>query len=155
MIINIKRLHPDAVIPVAAHGAHQDAGFDLHCVENVELNIGVPTLVRTGLAIALPEYFQAEVRPRSGLALKYGLQVVNSPGTIDPSYRGEIGVILLWNGWANGFQTPFKTDTLGLKKGDRVAQLVCSRYEPVQFHEVYEDLGNTPRQGGGFGSTGV
>ncbi len=155
MIINIKRLHSAATIPVAAHGVEQDAGFDLTTIEDVELSIGRPTLVRTGLAIELPPYYQAEVRPRSGLALKYGLQVVNSPGTIDPAYRGEIGVILLWNGWANGLQTPYNTDTLGLKKGDRIAQLVVSRYEPCLFIEVTGELGKTLREGAGFGSTGL
>src|ERR1700732_553896 len=94
MRISIQRLHPNAVLPSYAHGPDEDAGMDLHAVESVTLEPGKPRLVPTGLAIELPPGYEAQVRPRSGLALKHSITLPNSPATIDPGYRGELRVIL-------------------------------------------------------------
>lgn len=140
--------------------------MDLRAVEDVDLRMGVPTLVKTGLVIELPAGYEAQIRPRSGLALKHGLTIPNSPGTIDPSYRGEIGVVLLWaghnpnhQGWvevvsSEGFVTTAFVPSFKINKGDRVAQMVVARYEPVAWEEEAE-LPETDRGDGGFGSTGV
>src|ERR1035438_7423579 len=95
MRIRIQPIHPNAVLPAYAHGAAEDAGMDLRAVEDAVLAPGVPRLVSTGLAIALPPGYEAQVRPRSGLALRHSITMPNAPGTIDPGYRGEIRVILL------------------------------------------------------------
>ena len=107
------------------------------------LEPGVPALVPTGLAIELPAGYEAQVRPRSGLALRHAITLPNSPGTIDPAYRGEIGVIMLNLG----------TGQYMVTKGDRIAQIVISRYEAVECVEEVE-LSDTTRGGGGFGSSG-
>src|ERR1043165_7276497 len=93
--IRIQRLHPDAELPKYAHGPHEDAGMDLHAVEQVTLEPNAPCLVPTGLCIELPAGYEAQIRPRSGLALKHAITLPNSPATIDPGYRGEIRVIML------------------------------------------------------------
>jgi dUTP pyrophosphatase len=142
MQIRIKRLRPDAALPEYAHGADEDAGMDLCSVERVVLSPNVPAGVPTGLAIELPAGFEAQIRPRSGLALKHAITVPNSPGTIDPGYRGEIRVILLNLG---------KSDYT-IEKGDRIAQMVIARYEAIELHE--SDLSETDRGAGGFGSSG-
>src|SRR5499427_8617252 len=95
MKIRVKKLHPDAVLPHYAHGPEEDAGMDLRAVERVVLAPGVPQGVPTGLAIELTAGYEAQIRPRSGLALKHAITIPNSPATIDPGYRGEIRVILL------------------------------------------------------------
>src|ERR1035441_669874 len=95
MQIRIQRPHPQAIVPAYAHGPMEDAGMDLHAVEDVRLEPGVPRLVPTGLAVEIPAGYEAQVRPRSGLALKHSITMPNTPGTIDPGYRGEIRVILL------------------------------------------------------------
>src|SRR5438034_8561114 len=95
MQIRIKRLVPHAILPAYAHGPHEDAGMDLHAVEEVTLEPGVPQTVGTGLTVEIPAGYEAQVRPRSGLALKHAITLPNAPGTIDPGYRGEIRVILL------------------------------------------------------------
>ena len=95
MRIRIQPIHPNAVLPEYAHGPQEDAGMDLRAVEDAVLAPGVPRLVSTGLAIALPPGYEAQVRPRSGLALRHAITMPNAPGTIDPGYRGEIRVILL------------------------------------------------------------
>src|SRR5512143_2831295 len=95
MRILVKKLHVDAVLPQYAHGPAEDAGMDLRAVERVVLAPGVPRIVPTGLAIELPAGYEAQVRPRSGLALKHAITIPNGPATIDPGYRGEIRVILL------------------------------------------------------------
>jgi dUTP pyrophosphatase len=142
MQIRIRRLRPDASIPDYAHGPDSDAGLDLCAVEDVELQPQVPTLVPTGLAIELPPGFEAQVRPRSGLALNHAVILPNSPGTIDPGYRGEIRVILL-----NLGREPYQ-----VRKGDRIAQLVVARYERVEW--VERELGESARGAAGFGSSG-
>src|ERR1041384_2907767 len=93
MQIRIQRIHPQAVLPSYAHGPHEDAGMDLHAVEAVPLLPGAPRLVPPGLTIEVPPGYEAQVRPRSGLALKHAISMPNAPGTIDPGYRGEIRVI--------------------------------------------------------------
>ena len=141
MKIKIKRLHADAQIPRYAHGPLEDAGMDLHSLERAVLTPGVAQGVPTGIAIELPPGFEAQVRPRSGMALKYSVRV--NFGTIDPGYRGEIRVIMFNFGQADYV----------IEKGDRIAQLVIARYEGVEFEEG-DELGESQRGEGGFGSSG-
>lgn len=121
------------------------AGLDLRAnlEENITLQPMERRLVPTGLSIALPEGYEAQVRPRSGLALKHGITLLNTPGTIDADYRGEIGVIMV-----NLSDTPFN-----IADGDRIAQLVIARYEQAEW-EAVEVLDSTERGDGGFGHTG-
>jgi dUTP diphosphatase len=140
--LKIKRLHPDALVPRYAHGPQEDAGMDLHSVEAVTLLPGETKLVATGLAIELPAGYEAQIRPRSGLALKHSITLPNSPATIDPGYRGEIKVILL-----NLGRDPFQ-----ILPGERIAQMVVARYEAVEWEEG--DLADSRRGEGGFGSSG-
>jgi len=138
----ITRLDPD--VPLPAYARHDDAGADLAAAEDVDLAPGERALVRTGVAIALPAGYAAFVHPRSGLAARHGVTVVNAPGTIDAGYRGEIKVILL------------NTDParpVSFRRGDRIAQLVVQRVEQVTFCEV-TTLPGSARAEGGFGSTG-
>jgi dUTP pyrophosphatase len=130
------------MIPRYAHGADEDAGMDLHSVESVTLGPGETKLVPTGLAIELPSGYEAQIRPRSGLALKHSITLPNSPATIDPGYRGEIRVILL-----NLGREPFQ-----ISPGERIAQMVIARYEAIEWEEG--ELGSSVRGEGGFGSTG-
>ena len=142
MQIRIQRIHPDAILPKYAHGPEEDAGMDLHSVEAVTLEPGIPRLVPTGLTIELPPGFEAQVRPRSGLALKHAITMPNAPGTIDPGYRGELRVILL-----NLGREPY-----AIAPGDRIAQMIVARYEPVEWLET--ELAASRRGAGGFGSSG-
>jgi dUTP pyrophosphatase len=142
MQIRIQRIHPGAILPRYAHGAHEDAGMDLHAVEAVTLEPGVPRLVPTGLTIELPPGYEAQVRPRSGLALKHAIAMPNAPGTIDPGYRGELRVILL-----NLGREPYT-----IAPGDRIAQMIVARYEAVEWVET--ELAESRRGAGGFGSSG-
>jgi dUTP pyrophosphatase len=138
----IKRLDPGVPLPAYAHPG--DAGADLTAAEDVELGPGQRALVRTGLAIALPAGYAAFVHPRSGLAAKHGVTLVNAPGTVDAGYRGEIKVTML------------NTDAehaVSFRRGDRIAQLVIQRVERAVFHEA-EALPGSSRGEGGFGSTG-
>jgi len=135
-------LRDDAVLPVYAHGAHEDAGMDLCAVEEVLLQPGVPALVPTGIAIELPPGFEAQIRPRSGLALKHAITLPNSPATIDPGYRGEIRVILLNLG----------SEAYWVRVGHRIAQMVVARYEQVEWDEG--ELGKSGRGEVGFGGSG-
>jgi dUTP pyrophosphatase len=142
MQIRIQRIHPAAVLPSYAHGPHEDAGLDLHAVEDVTLPPGAPKLVPTGLTIEVPPGCEAQVRPRSGLALQHAITMPNAPGTIDPGYRGEVRVILL-----NLGREPYT-----VRAGDRIAQMILSRYEAVEW--VESDLADSLRGAGGFGSSG-
>jgi dUTP pyrophosphatase len=142
MRVKIKRLHPEAALPAFAHGPAEDAGMDLRAVEEVVLPPGVPRAVPTGLAIELPPGFEAQIRPRSGLALHHAITLPNAPATIDPGYRGEIRVILL-----NLGREPYR-----VRAGDRIAQMVIARYEAVEWEEA--ELGGSRRAAGGFGSSG-
>ena len=141
MKLSFKRIHPDAVLPSYAHPG--DAGMDVRSVEDLVIPAGGRVLVHPGLVAVLPEGYELQVRSRSGLALKSGVAVLNSPGTVDAGYRGEIGVILA-NFGDGGFV---------VKKGDRVAQLVAA---PVTVAEIFEtdSVDATDRGAGGFGSTG-
>jgi len=116
--------------------------MDLCAVEDVALDPGVPQLVPTGLTIEVPPGYEAQVRPRSGLALRHAIAMPNAPGTIDPGYRGELRVILL-----NLGREPYL-----IHAGDRIAQLVVARYEPVEWEE--SALADSRRGAGGFGSSG-
>ncbi|GII83541.1 deoxyuridine 5'-triphosphate nucleotidohydrolase [Sphaerisporangium siamense] len=138
----IQRLDPELPIPAYAHPG--DAGADLYAAEDVELLPGERAKVRTGVAIALPDGYAAFVHPRSGLAARFGVALVNAPGTIDAGYRGEIHVTML--------NTDTK-DAFHVRRGDRIAQLVVQRVEKAAFHEV-ERLPGSARGAGGFGSTG-
>lgn len=142
MRLKIKKLSPEACVPEYAHGPEEDAGMDLRAVERVVLQPGVPRLVPTGLAIELPPGYEAQIRPRSGLALKHAITVPNAPATIDPGYRGEVKVILLNLGSAE----------YTIEHGDRIAQMVIARYEAVEWEET--DLAESRRGQGGFGSSG-
>jgi dUTP pyrophosphatase len=142
MQIRIQRIHPNAVLPRYAHGAAEDAGMDLIAVEEVTLEPQLPRLVPTGLTIELPPGYEAQVRPRSGLALKHAISMPNAPGTIDPGYRGEIRVLLI-----NLGREPYT-----VHPGDRIAQMIVARYEGVEW--VEEALAESTRGEGGFGSSG-
>lgn len=142
MKIRIERLHPEAHLPAYAHGPGEDAGMDLRAVEEVRLEPGVPGLVPTGLRVEVPAGCEAQIRMRSGLALKHALILPNAPGTIDPGYRGEVKVIALNLG----------REVYVVGKGERIAQMVVARYEAVEWEEGV--VGETARGGGGFGSTG-
>jgi dUTP pyrophosphatase len=142
MRMKIKRLVPEAQIPEYAHGAAEDAGMDLRAVSNIVLEPGTPQLVPTGLAIELPPGYEAQIRPRSGLAFKHAITVPNAPATIDPGYRGEIKVILL-----NLSREPYT-----IQAGDRIAQMVIAQYQAVEWDEG--DLNESARGAGGFGSSG-
>ena len=142
MTLGFKRVHPEAVLPVYAHPS--DAGMDARSVEDVMIPAGGRALVHTGLVALIPPGFELQVRPRSGLALKSGVTVLNTPGTIDSGYRGEIGVIL-----ANFSESAFE-----VKKGDRIAQLVFAAVAQPLIVEASE-IDETDRGAGGFGSTGV
>lgn len=139
----VRRLRPDAVIPVRAH--HDDAGVDLSSAEDVVLHPGERALVGTGIAIALPAGTVGLVHPRSGLAVRAGLSIVNAPGTVDAGYRGEIKVNLI---------NLDPRESLSIAAGDRIAQLLVQKVELSPFVEVAE-LDPTERGDRGHGSTGV
>ena len=141
--ILVTKLDNDAVIPTYAKPG--DAGADLYAISELVLAPGERALVKTGLAIALPNGYVGLVHPRSGLGLKNGISVVNTPGTIDAGYRGEIGVVLINHDLHESFQ---------VKKGDRIAQLVIQKVENAQF-KVVNQLPESERAAGGYGSTGV
>jgi dUTP pyrophosphatase len=142
MQIKIKKLSPKAGLPEYAHGPEEDAGLDLCSIESAVLLPNVPLAVATGLAFEIPAGYEVQLRPRSGLALKYAITLANSPATIDPGYRGELKVILL-----NLGKAPYQ-----IHEGDRIAQMVVSKYEAVTWDEG--DLGHSTRGEGGFGSSG-
>jgi dUTP pyrophosphatase len=142
MRLRIQRIHPGAKLPAYAHGPAEDAGMDLCAVEDTVLEPGVPRLVATGLTLEIPPGYEAQVRPRSGLALKHAITMPNAPGTIDPGYRGEIRVILLNLG----------REAYTIHAGDRIAQMIVGRYEAVEWLE--EPLADSVRGEGGFGSSG-
>ena len=141
MTLKFKRIHPDAVLPAYAHPS--DAGMDIRSVADMTVPARGRALVPTGLVVLLPPLYEAQVRPRSGLALKHGITVLNTPGTIDSGYRGEIGVILF-----NSSDVDFQ-----IKKGERVAQVVIAPVTQPVIEEAQE-IDETDRGAGGFGSTG-
>lgn len=141
MKLRVQKLNDLATLPKYAHPS--DAGMDLCAIEKINLEPGATTLVKTGLSIELPPNTEAQIRPRSGLALKHAVTVLNTPGTIDEGYRGEIGVILINHG----------AETFHISPGMRIAQMVIKPVISVEVEEV-ESLTTTTRGEGGFGSTG-
>ena len=141
--ILVTKLDNNAVIPTYAKPG--DAGADLYSISDLVLSPGERALVKTGIAIALPNGYVGLVHPRSGLGLKNGISVVNTPGTIDAGYRGEIGVVLINHDLHESFQ---------VKKGDRIAQLVIQKVENAQF-KLVDQLPESDRSTGGYGSTGA
>ena len=129
------------LFPAKAHA--DDAAFDLRSRENMVLPVGKSTLVPTGVFMELPVGYEAQVRPRSGLALKHNITLTNSPGTIDAGYRGEVGVIMFNHGPAE----------FEVKRGDRIAQMVITELPEVEL-DLAENLSGSDRGAGGFGSTG-
>jgi len=144
LIVPVTRLRLDARLPESPHGPAEDAGLDLFAVEDVVLPAGGWESVSTGLAIEIPPGFEGQVRPRSGLARKFGVTLLNSPGTIDPGYRGEVQVLMINHG-----QQEYQ-----VRKGDRIAQLILGTYAAVEW-SVQEELSQSRRSAGGFGSTGT
>ncbi|OFW55584.1 MAG: deoxyuridine 5'-triphosphate nucleotidohydrolase [Candidatus Solincola sediminis] len=140
--LRIKKLDPEISLPSYAH--EDDAGLDLCSADELVLEPGQRSMVSTGFAMALPRGYAAFVQPRSGLAARHGISIVNTPGLIDCHYRGEVKVILI-----NLGREPFP-----VKKGDRIAQMVIQKVETADIQAV-EELDRTARGEGGFGSTGV
>jgi dUTP pyrophosphatase len=141
--IRLKRLPHGDGLPLPAYASAHAAGLDVVAAESLTLEPGQRRAVATGFAIAIPHGWEVQVRPRSGLALKHGLSVLNTPGTVDSDYRGEVKVIL-----ANLGGEPFE-----IVRGERIAQLVPAPVQRARFEEV-DDLDETARGAGGFGSTG-
>ncbi len=141
MKLKIKKLNKNAIIP--AYQSELAAGFDLHSIEECLLKPNERKLVKTGLAFEIEEGYEVQIRPRSGLAYKHGITVLNSPGTIDADYRGEIMVLLINLG----------DEEFEIKKGERIAQGVIAPVVQAEFVEV-DKLSDTKRGKGGFGSTG-
>jgi len=146
MKVQIKKLDPDAIIP--QYQTKGSAGFDVHSLEDFRLYPSGRHVFKTGLSFVVPEGFELQIRPRSGLAAKYGITIINSPGTLDSSYRGELMIILGNSNYLEGFQ---------VNKGDRIAQCVVNKIEVVDLVEVEEfsDEDMAKDRGGGLGSTGV
>ncbi|WP_045743097.1 dUTP diphosphatase [Actinoplanes rectilineatus] len=142
VVVPVRLLDADLPLPAYAHPG--DAGADLVAAEEVEIAPGARALVRTGVAVALPDGFVGLVHPRSGLAHRLGVTVLNAPGTVDAGYRGEIKVNLINHD---------RETTAKIARGDRIAQLVVQRVERAAFH-VMESLDDTARGAGGHGSTG-
>ena len=141
--VRFRRLPSNPDLPLPERATPNAAGYDVRCSEQATLAPGEIRLVATGLVMELPEGVECQVRPRSGLALKHGITLPNSPGTIDPDYRGELRVIMQNLG----------QDLVVLARGERIAQLVFARFETPAVEEVQE-LSDTERGAGGFGSTG-
>jgi len=146
IVIKIKRVQDNKDLPLPAYKSEGSSGMDITaCVKQpVLLKPGEIRLIPSGLAVSVPPGYEAQVRPRSGLSLHHGIGLVNSPGTIDSDYRGEIGIILI--NWG--------TEPFTIKKGDRIAQMIISKVYRADFVEV-EDLDATSRGQGGFGHTGI
>ena len=143
--VKIKTINSDVKIP--SYESSSSAGLDLRAYipeGNIHLNSKDTLLIRTGLCLEIPEGYEVQIRPRSGLALKNGISVLNSPGTIDADYRGEIKVLLINHG----------PETFKIENEMRIAQMVFAKYEKIQFKTV-DDLSKSKRGSGGFGSTGV
>ena len=140
--IKIKKTHRDAILPKYAHEG--DGGMDLFSLENYLIKAGERKLIETGLQVEIPRGYEMQIRPKSGLTLKYGITVLNTPGTIDSGYRGDVGVIVI-----NHDKEDYE-----VKKGQKIAQAVINKIERVSIIES-ENLSNTKRGEGGFGSTGL
>ena len=143
--LRIKRLSAaDADIPLPSYATEHAAGLDLRVNADIDIAPGQVLMAPTGLAIEIPEGYEGQVRPRSGLAAKHGITCLNAPGTIDADYRGEVKVILINHG----------KEPVHFERGARIAQLVIAQYAKVQLVETHE-LQETERAGGGFGHTGT
>lgn len=142
MKLLVEKIDEKAIIPFKAHDG--DAGMDLFSVEEITLEPMERKLIHTGIKIQLPKNTEAQIRPRSGLALKHGITVLNTPGTIDEGYRGEIGIILI----------NFSKEEFKIEKGMKIAQMVIKPILDLEVEEVYE-LTETSRGQGGFGSSGL
>jgi dUTP pyrophosphatase len=144
--VKVKRLHDIEGIPLPVYESQGSSGMDIRAAvkEHVLLKPGEIKLIPTGLAVSVPPGYEAQIRPRSGLALHHGIGMVNSPGTIDSDYRGEIGIIMI--NWG--------TEPFAIKSGDRIAQMVFSRVCRADLVEM-NDLDTTSRGHGGFGHTGL
>jgi dUTP pyrophosphatase len=142
--IRIKRLNHGAGLPLPAYASAGAAGMDICAAESANLRPGRRAAIATGFAFAIPHGYEVQVRPRSGLAIKHGITCLNTPGTIDCDYRGEVKVILINLG----------EEDFAINRGDRIAQLVVAPAPQALTQEV-EDLDDTARGAGGFGSTGV
>ena len=141
--IEVKRLSHGEGLPLPAYATEHAAGLDVVAAEDLTLEPGARHAVATGFVIAIPHGYEVQVRPRSGLALKHGITCLNTPGTIDSDYRGEVKVILANLG----------SEAFEVRRGERIAQLVPAPVQRAAFREV-DDLDSTHRGGGGFGSTG-
>ncbi|MEM6858043.1 MAG: dUTP diphosphatase [Pseudomonadota bacterium] len=140
--VEVKRLAHGADLPLPAYATHGAAGMDVVSAEDVTIEPGARHAVATGFAVAIPQGFEIQVRPRSGLAFKHGITVPNTPGTIDSDYRGELKVLLINHG----------QESFAIARGDRVAQLVLAPVVQAAWNRV-EELDETARGEGGFGST--
>ncbi len=143
MEVKVKKIHEDAKIPAYAHEG--DSGMDLYSVEDAVLQPGEIKVVGTGLQFSMPKGFEIQVRPKTGLTSKFGLTVLNTPGTIDSGYRGEAKVILINLG----------KEAYKVEKGKKIAQMVIAKVEEAKVEEVKELDADTTRKDGGFGSTGL
>ena len=139
--VGLKREHPDAIMP--AYAKPGGAGMDFFAYDSYEIAVGKRLLIPTGWAMAIPKGYELQIRPRSGLALKHGITVANSPGTVDSGYRGEIGVILINHG----------KETFNISRQERIAQGVLAKVEEAEF-EIVSELSETERGTGGFGHAG-
>jgi len=141
-VLKIKKLHKDAKIPSYAHD--KDSGMDLYAIEDNLIYPNECKAIKTGLSIELPENTEAQIRPKSGIALNHSVTVLNTPGTVDENYRGEIIVLLINHG----------IDTYFIEKGKKIAQMIICPVIRVDIEEL-KDLSDTSRGSGGFGSTGL
>ncbi|HZS49248.1 MAG TPA: dUTP diphosphatase [Bryobacterales bacterium] len=142
--ISVRLVHPRAQLPRFAHSSQEEAGMDLYAAEEARLKPGEWAVVPTGLILEIPPGYEGQVRPRSGLALRHGVTLLNSPGTIDPGYRGEVRILMVNHG----------RQEFHIRPGDRIAQLVIASYAAVEW-KIEPALTPTARGAGGFGSTGV
>lgn len=145
MSFTVKKLHPDAIVPT--RGSKKSSGLDLYALEDVLMYVNETKIIKTGIAFGIPEGYEVQVRPRSGLSLKTGLTIPNSPGTIDQDYTGECAVIMRLSPTNN------TVSSYQIKRGDRIAQAVLC---PVTIEDLIEvnDLDETERGSNGYGSTG-
>jgi len=142
--MKMRFLKVDKDIPTPKYAHEGDAGMDIYSAESCILKPGERKVISSGLKVEIPKGYELQIRPRSGLAAKNGISIVNSPGTIDHQYRGIVGVILINHG-----QEPFE-----VKHGERIAQIVLNKFETMELEES-EELSDTERGAGGFGSTGT
>jgi len=146
IILKVKRLRNNINLPLPSYQTNESSGLDLRAAVEKEiiLHPGDIQLIPTGLSVSIPKGYELQIRPRSGLALKHGLGIVNSPGTVDSDYRGEIGIIAI----------NFGRESFGIKRGDRIAQIVVNKISHAVVQEV-DLLDSTDRGNGGFGHSGT